>query len=252
MNVSDGYVELTTPEAVAAARLAYADAWKDPSIPFQQRELADRELAAWKAGGECAPFDAFAWALEAIRDASGPPKTRESLIDIGAGSGYYLEVLQHVAGMSARYRYCGVDYSPGMIALARMRYPQATAGVTGAVALEFDVSDALALPCADRAFDVVVSGCYLVHISDWRAGVREAARVSRRWVVFHRTPLLYSGPTRYFTKRAYGVPCMEQHFGVNEFREALAAAGLSVRFERQIARTGAHANETWIAERVKA
>jgi len=247
VSVSDDYSELTTPEAIAQAR-ALADAWKDPSIPAQQRDLADRELAAWRTGAECPPFDAFAWALDAIVRAT--PYThlalpRVPLLDIGCGSGYYSEVIDHWdAGL---FSYHGVDYSPTMIDIARARY-------AGNPLVSFDVADALALPCADRAFDVVVSGCYLLHLTDdrWRDAIREAVRVSRRWVVFHRTPLLYAGPTRYFTKRAYGVPCLEIHFSVSEFRAALADADLRVRFERQIARTGEHANETWVCERMTA
>ena len=54
------------------------------------------------------------------------------------------------------------------------------------------------------------------------------ARVSKRWVVFHRTPVLHlHGPVVY-KKRAYDVETMERHFSEQSLIRAFSAAGLSV------------------------
>jgi ubiquinone/menaquinone biosynthesis C-methylase UbiE len=74
------------------------------------------------------------------------------------------------------------------------------------------VQDAVALRFDSDCFDIVVSGGCLLHIPDYERAIAEAARVSRKWVVFHRTPVVHvRGPVTY-TKKAYGVDTLEIHF----------------------------------------
>ena len=75
--------------------------------------------------------------------------------------------------------YTGIDYSDAMIARARARYPSAA----------FEVADATRLPYADGAFDIVFNGVSLMHIIDYRAAIREAARVAARYCIFHTVPV---------------------------------------------------------------
>ena len=55
-----------------------------------------------------------------------------------------------------------------MIARARARYPSTA----------FEVADATRLPYPDDAFDIVFNGVSLMHIIDYQAAIREAARVA--------------------------------------------------------------------------
>ncbi len=87
-------------------------------------------------------------------------------------------------------RYAGCDYSDAFIGLARQTYPM----------LRFDVEDATALKYGDNAFDIVISGCCLLHIPEYEAAVAETARVARRYAIFHRTPMVLGQPNVYYRK----------------------------------------------------
>jgi SAM-dependent methyltransferase len=170
-------------------------AWKDGEIPRLQREGVERALAEFRAGAPVPAFDSFAALLRPLAQAA----PGQSLLEIGCSSGYYSEVLV-IAGLDLRYT--GSDFSPAFVELARRCHP----------GHGFDVADATALPYADESFDIVVSGCCLLHIPDYAKAIAETARVARRHALFHRTPVLHVQPTRYFTKRAYGVRTVEIHF----------------------------------------
>jgi ubiquinone/menaquinone biosynthesis C-methylase UbiE len=114
--------------------------------------------------------------------------------------------------------YAGCDYSDAFIALARQKYP----------ALRFEVEDATAMHYRDNAFDVVISGCCLLHIPEYQAAVSETARVARRYAIFHRTPVVLGQPNQYFRKRAYGVETVEIHFNEPEFLALLASSNLEL------------------------
>ena len=56
----------------------------------------------------------------------------------------------------------------------------------------------------NNAFDVVISGCCLLHILEYEEAVAEVVRVARSYAIFHRTPFVLEEPNRYFRKLAYG------------------------------------------------
>jgi len=120
-----------------------------------------------------------------------------TLLDLGASSGHYSEVLQ-LRGFDCIYR--AADYSENFRKLARLLYPT----------VEFDICDARELPYLDGAFDIVLSSGCILHILEYEDAIREAVRVARRYVIFHRTPV--AEKTAFFQKLAYGVPCLEIHF----------------------------------------
>jgi ubiquinone/menaquinone biosynthesis C-methylase UbiE len=92
------------------------------------------------------------------------PKRVGRLLDIGCGSGMFLQQLVSRCVLAA-----GVDLSPEMLKLARTRVPEAL----------LVVSDAEFLPFRDRSFDVAVSVTVLQNVPSPEAAVREAARVVR-------------------------------------------------------------------------
>lgn len=186
------------------------------TVARQERAYADL-IRAMKAGE---PRLDLKVAAEAIA-ATGIPNPR--VLDVGCGSGYYSEVL--AALLKGGVRYAGVDYSDAMIARARAQYPLAA----------FEVADATRLPYNEAAFDVVFNGVSLMHIVDYPAVIREAARVASRYCVFHTVPVFADHPTTYLRKYAYGAPVVEVVFGKPELMSLCRAAGL--RLEREWAST---------------
>ena len=84
----------------------------------------------------------------------------ESVLDVGAGSGFYVEPLHELVPAS---RYTGLDLSEGMLA----RNPAASLAL----------GDAAALPFRGHAFDVVMANHVLYHVADIDATVSEMKRV---------------------------------------------------------------------------
>lgn len=185
------------------------DGWRSPSIPDKQHALTVAELQQMYRGEVPRPFAALAEALNPIHG------TDSTIIEIGCSTGYYCEVLSHLLG---QVEYVGADYSFPMVAQGRQLYP----------AVPFMVADATALPYLADAFDILVSGGCILHIPDYRSAIAESARVARKWVILHRTPVI-PGPTAHFKKKAYGVPCVEIHFNEAELLSLCAENGLELR-----------------------
>jgi len=209
-SVSSRYVEMRGDDINAeSARLR--DAWQSDDLPAKQRELVDRQLADYRSGNTIDVFDVMVEALRELPHGEGAI----SVLEVGCSSGFYSEVFE-IAGLDVDY--VGTDYSDAFIALARQKYP----------ALRFDVGDATSLRYENDAFEVVISGCCLLHIPEYEAAVAETARVARRYAVFHRTPVVLDQPNRYFRKLAYGVETVEIHFNEPQFLALLSSHGLEL------------------------
>jgi SAM-dependent methyltransferase len=179
-----------------------------------RQERAYQSLIAAMRRGE--PRLDFRVAAEAIA-ATGLAQPR--LLEVGCGSGYYADVF--AALLPGGVRYTGVDYSNAMIARARARAPSTA----------FEVADATRLPYADGAFDVVFNGVSLMHIIDYQAAIREAARVAAGYCVFHTVPVFHNYRTTFLRKYAYGAPVVEVVFSKQELLELCRDAGLRLMRE---------------------
>jgi SAM-dependent methyltransferase len=179
-----------------------------------RQERAYRGLIAAMKRGE--PRLDFKVAAEAVA-ATGI--AHPQVIEVGCGSGYYSEVL--AALLPDRIDYTGTDYSQAMIARARARYPSTA----------FEVADATRLPYADCAFDIVFNGVSLMHIVEYEAAIREAARVAGQYCIFHSVPVFGDHQTTFLRKYAYGAPVIEIVFGKTELMSLCREAGL--RLERE-------------------
>jgi SAM-dependent methyltransferase len=204
------YTEISSAEVLVEPSHFHA-AWKDGGIPARQRRLVEKQLAEFRQGRSIEVFSVLVDCLRPLITTAEQP----SLLEVGCSSGYYGEVFA-TAGL--RLRYFGCDYSPAFIDMARRFYP----------AQFFAVEDATRLSYADSSFDLVVSGCCLLHIPEYQRAIAESARVARRHVIFHRTPIVVGQPTKYYRKQAYGVDTVEIHFNEHEFLALLAAAGLEL------------------------
>jgi SAM-dependent methyltransferase len=208
--VSSNYVVLQAGEANTEGQ-RLRNSWQDDALPQRQRELVEQQLRQYRSGACIDVFDVFTDSLRTLPDfAPGM-----SLLEIGCSSGYYSEVLK-IAGLSLKY--AGCDYSAAFIHLAREKYPD----------IEFAVADATALHYPDRSFDIVVSGCCLLHIPEYAMAVAETARVARRYVIFHRTPVVWGQPEQWYRKQAYGVETVEIHFNEPDFLALLGRNGLEL------------------------
>lgn len=208
--VSSHYVPLQEGEADAEGKRLRA-AWQDDVLPSRQRELVEQQLRQYRAGARIDVFDVFVDSLRALPDlASGM-----TLLEIGCSSGFYSEVLD-IAGLPLKY--AGCDYSPAFIQMAREKYP----------GMQFAVEDATALHHPDSSFDVVVSGCCLLHIPEYKAAMAETTRVCRHYAVFHRTPVVWGEPEQWYRKQAYGVETVEIHFNEPEFLALMDRNGLEL------------------------
>lgn len=211
---SRGYRRLTQLESSRMGD-ALRGAWQSRQIPLRQRRIVDEQLAGLRRGVMVPAFEAL---VRLVRElvACYPEGDEVTLVEIGCSSGYHAELLQH---HQVPVQYAGYDYSSAFIELARAYYPD----------VPFGVADATALPMRESSVDIVLSGCCLLHIPDYEAAIRESARIARRFVVFHRTPVLQNAPTRHYRKRAYDVETIEIHFNEEEFVSLLARYGLTVR-----------------------
>jgi SAM-dependent methyltransferase len=145
--------------------------------------------------------------------------TNPRLLEVGCGSGYYSDVFAML--LAGGVRYTGIDYSNTMIAHARARSPSTA----------FEVADATRLPYADGAFDIVFNGVSLMHIIDYQAALREAARVAAGYCIFHSVPVFHDHRTTFLRKYAYGAPVVEVVFGKQELMELCRDAGLRLTRE---------------------
>jgi SAM-dependent methyltransferase len=205
--VSTGY-EVIPPAHVQRVAAELGSAWQDPAIPKAQLEVAEAELQKFARSERLPVFDVFVDLVARIPDVG-----EKTLLEVGCASGYYADVLR-LRGFTTQY--AGCDFSNSFIDLARSRLP----------GVELEVQDATRLRYPDFSRDIVVSGCCILHIADYPAAIREAARVAREYVLFHRTPVLHTSPTTYYRKLAYGVQCLEIHFNETELLLHFKAAGL--------------------------
>jgi SAM-dependent methyltransferase len=193
-SISTGYRSIDSNTAQHSCQ----DAWKDAAIPDKQRSLVVQELEQMYQGSPPRSFLALA---EILR---GRLFGGESILEVGCSTGYYSEILEYL--LSAQFNYTGVDLSPGMIERAQRWYQRGT----------FLVTQGTELPFSDRSFDVGISGCVLLHDPQYVGQIREICRVSRRYVVAHRTPVSTVAPTQAFHKEGYGVTMVEFRFSEAE------------------------------------
>ncbi len=197
----------------AKSATASSGGWLAARTVARQERAYESLIAAMKRGE---PRLDLRVAAEAIA-ATGIPRPR--LLEVGCGSGYYSEVFATL--LPGVVNYTGIDYSDAMIARARARYPS----------MVLEVADATKLPYADGAFDIVFNGVSLMHIIDYQAAIREAARVAARYCIFHSVPVFDDHRTTYLRKYAYGAPVVEVVFGKQELMSLCRAAGLSLEQE---------------------
>ncbi len=205
--VSDNYENVTSGDSLPDE--VSKNAWKDRKIPEAQRKVVNSELKQMYSGKIIPVYSVLSDAIKITGNA------HDQVVEVGCASGYYSEVLTHLLGHQIKY--IGIDYSIALLKLARFYYPNQN----------FVIGDASLLPLGSKTVDILISGCVLLHMPNYRQAIFESARVSRKWVIFHRTPINY-GQTEFYTKNAYGIKCLEIIFGEEELLNLFKVNGLSV------------------------
>ncbi len=209
VGVSDNYRRLQ-PHEVGPLSAELASAWQDPAIPRRQwNGVVRNEVERLRNGHSLPHFDLLVSQLK-LTGLDNP-----TLLEVGASSGFYSEILK-ILGFQCRYT--GVDYSFEYLKLAMELYPD----------IDFQVADARALPFPDGEFDIVVSGCVILHSAEYGKMISEAARVAGRYVVLNRTPVTVDGPTECYEKRGYGVRMLEFVFSEQELFGIFDSNGLKL------------------------
>lgn len=96
------------------------------------------------------------------------PKSGQRWVDIGCGNGAFTEL---VAARHAPAVIEGIDPSEGQLAFARQRHKADVA--------KFQRGDAMALPFADKSFDVAIMALVIFFVPRPEKGVAEMARVTK-------------------------------------------------------------------------
>jgi protein-L-isoaspartate O-methyltransferase len=216
--ISDEYVKLASTDRSTIARLneITRQSWCDASMPERQYVRSDlaHQLQVCREGYIGPPFDAFQRCVANVDWMS----TR-SVLDVGASGGYYGEMFD-----ARTIDYCGLDLSIHFAQFARALYP----------GMRYVVGDAVGLPFATATFDLVISGACIMSMNDALSAIREMARVSRRYVLLHRTPILMRDATTYFSKCAYELPTLEIHFNIADFMKMVHDADLDLLYETSV------------------
>jgi len=139
-------------------------------------------------------------------------------LDAACGTG------RHTSYLAERgFEVSGIDASPEMLALARVKVPRATLEIGEVTRLEFD----------DAQFDLVVCALAVDHVNNLAGAIGEFARVTRtggRILIstLHPMGLLLGGGAFYRTNDgAYGLVANERYL-VSDYVAAFAKAGLRI------------------------
>ncbi len=231
LGISENYRKLEADQIPVIASV-YADAWQDPEIPQRQYDACvKQELEDFRRFKPNAPFDTLGVLLGLLSKLNAP-ETR--LLDVGASSGYYKEVL---GLLNFACQYTAVDYSVYFQGFAEATFP----------GIDFHLGSATDLPFEDKSFDIVLHGAAIMHIQDYAKAIAEAVRVARRYIIFHRTPVFTDfTQTEAFVKTAYGVPCFEWHFGETELWRLFLESRLTLIDMKDVFRTDNFAHRSYL------
>ena len=230
-SVSEHYRKLE-PEQVEVMASVYADAWQHPEIPERQyAACVQKELEDYRLFKPNAPFDALGILFNRIPELN---KAETRLLDVGASSGYYKEVL---GLLNFACQYVAVDYSVYFQGFAQTTFP----------GIQFHLGSATELPFEDKSFDVILHGACIMHLQEYEKAIEEAARVAKEYVIFHRTPIfLDDTPTQVFVKTAYGVPCVEFHFNEIDLLHLFSKYSLGIVTSTDVFTTGHFAHRSYL------
>lgn len=164
-----------------------------------------------------------------------------SIFDVGCGTGPIYELIKdtHIPtedGFTTTnrwdFKYKGTDYSRTMIETAKREFPEG----------DWEVQDARSLTEPADSWDCVLLMHALDHLDDYEAAIKEAARVSKRYVciVLWRTFVSDEEYTHLNNRNTYGREEGEwedthlQEFSKKALGTAYKKAGLKIVHEKEV------------------
>ncbi len=156
--------------------------------------------------------------------AMGGATTGAHALEVGCGRGIGTELVLDVFGAA---RVDAFDLDPHMVALARKRL--ARRGDRAHVA----VGDVEHIDAADGTYDALFDFGIIHHVPDWRAAVREMARVLRPGGRLYAEEILREFIHHPLWRRVLDHP-MEDRFDAAGFAAGLEAVGLHVVAQRAL------------------
>ena len=206
-----GYYLLKNPN-IRKLEKKYSQVWTDAKIPEKQWRLVESQLPGYKKIKH----------MVVLCDMIKKTKLKHpKILEVCCSSGYLSQVLSNE---KVDCIYEGCDFSPSFIKMAKEKYPK----------FNFKVSDATALTYNNSYCDILISGCCLLHIVNYEKAIAEAVRVSKKYVVFYRTPVLKGHATVFLTKHAYGVKMLEIHFNETELVKLFEKYGLKIISQKKL------------------
>lgn len=184
----------------------FSDTWKDESLPKEQMKITEKQLSG---SGSVPHIDVL------VQKIKGLKMNHPTLLEIGCSTGYHYEFFKK---NDVDCAYEGCDYSAPFIEEAKKIYPN----------VPFSVDDATALTYRDKQFNIVISGCCILHIIDYEKAIMESSRVAQDYVIFHRTPIIHHTHTMFAKKIGYGKQMVEIFFNESELVGLFAEYGLLV------------------------
>ncbi|HEX2234496.1 MAG TPA: arsenite methyltransferase [Thermoleophilaceae bacterium] len=168
----------------------------------------------------------------------------ETVLDLGSGGG--IDVLLSADRVGQDGKAYGLDMTDEMLDLARAN--QAKAGVENVEWLKGTIED---VPLADASVDAVISNCVINLSTDKDRVFRESARVLRPGGRFAVTDIVADADMDEATRRdmEQWTGCIAGALTEDEFREALADAGLTDIEVRPTHRVHEHAASAIIRAR---
>jgi SAM-dependent methyltransferase len=111
----------------------------------------------------------------------------KTLLDVGCGTGPIYQLIKETkefvpnigteiiskTDLKWDFRYKGTDYAEGMIEVCKREFPEG----------DWEVQDARALKEDDNSWDCVLLMHSLDHLDDYQGAIKEAARVSKKFVL---------------------------------------------------------------------
>lgn len=168
-----------------------------------ERWLVNSPFRAWLQRREVRAF--IRWA-----ELSPDP----SVLDMGCGRGVSSKLILEQLHPK---RLAAFDFDPSMVELARRRLDDR---------VDLRVADATKMPYEDDSFDAVFESGVAHHVPDWRAAIREVARILKPGGRF-----CFAEPSRGRLRGGmYRIlpHAVESMFEVDEWQAALADAGLTL------------------------
>jgi ubiquinone/menaquinone biosynthesis C-methylase UbiE len=144
-----------------------------PRVPEPEVMDDSGEVEAYSSAAAQAHLNAVDDTLveHALRLLAG--RERGRALDIGTGPG---QIVIKLAQRLTRWKFIGVDRSPGMIAQARENLAAAGGELAGRV--EFQVADGIRLAFPDKSFDLVLCNSVLHHLAEPEKLLSEMARLA--------------------------------------------------------------------------